>query len=551
MKTNHRLVALFSFLIVLGLVAFSGKESTNLRTNNVIPSVNIAQETAGPILVTENAPTPLFTIEDPDGGIVWSEKRVINGDNFNKNLFERPFTSKEMIYQPDIDILKASIVSDDKFFYFTLVMKSLDETTNSLTGTYGIEFDRTKTGRGDLLVWVRGLNDAWSSENIKVFIDADKDIGGPNPNLADAGFNGDGYDSEIKLDDGKMAYAQILPGTPSALQIAVSRTLLNNVTEFLWSGWADKGVNDPGKFDYNDHFSPKEAGSPIKGDEAYPLAGLYSIDNTCRQPFGFTPKEYIPGTCLSSGEAESKTCGNNSFCYPVSGCSSPLHSGVGTGPSTAPTMAPSSCSPSQLQTTSGECNDQTKAGISCNKGTDTITVNTSSNGFIGSLADFICTSTADIITCTGPNKEPGTSLKLQLCGPVIPSVVSNCRDYPNTFWNEDLKMCLPLGSSCCPIGQQWTTDEGKCVGIVTGDGNATEKNCGDAYMLINGYCVLKTSLGTCCTSVSVKAPCCYSSCASGYHLNPNTHCCDKVVNPCANVNCYECLKLNNCPVGCC
>jgi hypothetical protein len=553
MKTNHRLVALFSSLIVLVLVAFSGRGITNTGISNALTSANLIQATAGPAMAAANTPNPLATIEDPDGGLRSSEKRVINGDNLSKNLLERPFTSKEMIYQPDIDILKASIASDERFFYFTLTMKGLDQTTNTLGASYGIEFDRTKTGRGDLLVWVRGLKDAWSSENIKVFSDADKDIGGSNPILADIGFTGDGYEVEVKLEGSKAVYARMVPGTPNALQIAVSRNLLDNASEFLWGGWADKGVNDPGKFDYNDHFSAREAGSPVKADATYPLAGLYSVDNTCRQPFGFSPKAFVPGACQASLEGTSKSCGSPSFCCPMSGCSSPLHCGGGAGPAGAPTAAPANCSPSQSQPVKGECNLNFEAGISCEKGNDILTIKTSGSGFTGSMPDFTCLAIADAITCTGPKKEPGTSISLQLCGPVTPPIASNCRNYPNTFWNEDLKMCLPLGNNCCPIGQEWLTDEGRCADIVTGDGKGTVNSCGDAYTFINGYCVLKSSLGSCCTTITLKAPCCYSSCVQGYILNPVTHCCNKVPssNSCAGVVCSRCLPTKTCPPGCC
>lgn len=318
MKTNHYWLALFSPLMIIVLVACGGNATVlptttveitpiivPMATSYLVPTIastatTAPTETAIPILVSEKVASPSYTLEDPDGSIVWWEKRVITGDNFYKGQLERPFTAKEMVYQPDIDILRVSIASDEKFYYFTLTMQGLDKTTNTLTGTYAIEFDRTKTGRGDLLVRAHDLKDAWSLENVKVYNDPDGDIGGPNPSLANAGFKGDGYESEIKLEGDKVAYARILSGNPRAVQIAVSLKLLDDAKEFLWNGWAEKGVNDPGMFDYNDHFSEREAGSPIKSSEVYPLAGLYSVDNTCRKPFGFGPKDYVPGTCVTA-----------------------------------------------------------------------------------------------------------------------------------------------------------------------------------------------------------------------------------------------------------
>ena len=340
MKTNAFWMALLSLSIIIILAACGEKATptpvptlappptaeptlTKEPTHTAVPTATpvptattIPTPTPWPILAVAKVSNPLFTVEDPDSSIVWWEKRVIYGDNFYENQLERPFTSKEMVYQPDIDIIRTSIANDDKFYYFTITMRDVDKTSKTLSGNYGIEFDRTKTGRGDFLVWVHDLKDQWSSENIKVFVDLDKDIGGPNPSLANAGFKGNGYESEVKIEEEKVAYARVMPGTPWAMQIAVSRLLLDNATEFLWNAWADKGLNDPGKFDYNDHFTFREAGSPIKTIEVYPLAALYSVDNTCRKPFGFSPKGYIPGTCLASAGVTG-TGSTGGSCVPV------------------------------------------------------------------------------------------------------------------------------------------------------------------------------------------------------------------------------------------
>ena len=71
------------------------------------------------------------------------------------------------------------------------------------------------------------------------------------------------------------------------MQLAIKKSPLNNATTFLWNGWADDGVSDPMKFDYNDFFTLAEAGSPLSGTSDYPLKALYLTDNTCRLAFGF------------------------------------------------------------------------------------------------------------------------------------------------------------------------------------------------------------------------------------------------------------------------
>jgi hypothetical protein len=52
-------------------------------------------------------------------------------------------------------------------------------------------------------------------------------------------------------------------------------------------------------FDYNDTMGPTLAGSPIK-DDHYPLKELYSLDNTCRLPYGFEQiGAFIRGMCIT------------------------------------------------------------------------------------------------------------------------------------------------------------------------------------------------------------------------------------------------------------
>jgi hypothetical protein len=214
---------------------------------------------------------------------------------------------------------------------------------------------------------------------------------------------------------------------------------------------------------------------------------------------------------------------------------------------------PPSCMPFQSPLNEDNCGTTNKSSTTCDGKNNIITIQTSGSGAIATLTDFTCASSGDLITCSGPKKEPSTALNLRVCNLVIPPASANCSNFPNTFWNEDLRICLPVGSSCCPTGQEWSTSGGKCVNIVFGAGKATEQECGADYLFINGNCVLRSSLATCCSTINQKAPCCYTSCSSGYHLNPTTHCCEKVtvVNPCASVNCSECLKLGNCPKGCC
>jgi hypothetical protein len=237
------------------------------------------------------------TLTDTDGSLKAKEKRVLTGDDFYKGLFERPFSSGEMVYQEDADIRIVTYAHNDVFHFFTIELHGLDPVTKSLTGTYGIEFDRSKTGHGDFLVWVKDAKKEWSMEGVKAFSNPSKTVGGPTPLWVDKGYSEGGYEKEEKLEGDRVAYARIDPKDATILQIAVNTALLDNAEEFLWGAWADKGWQDPMRFDYNDHIEEVAAGSPIKTSSYYPLKELANLDNTCRLTAGFTTTDIIRGKC--------------------------------------------------------------------------------------------------------------------------------------------------------------------------------------------------------------------------------------------------------------
>lgn len=254
-----------------------------------------------PIDKPTDVPEPYQTLEDSDSSLRADENRVLSGDNFLNNLYERPFTAYEMEYQPDLDIYTVDFAYDDSYYYFTINLngKNVDEWL--LTGRYGIEFDRTLTGRGDLLVLVENPRKEWSLNNVLVFVDVNADVGGPTPIIADEGFKGDGYDLKIDLTGKLAAFARLSPDNDQAVQIAVSQELLEYPDEFLWGAWAGKELIRPVLFDHNDAFGQSEAGSPYSDDEDYPIKALFNIDNTCRLPYGFSRMSSgIPGMCITS-----------------------------------------------------------------------------------------------------------------------------------------------------------------------------------------------------------------------------------------------------------
>jgi len=248
------------------------------------------------------------TLEDSVAGYTGEDKKATQGDNILDNLYERPFTSQEMDYQPDLDITTVDFgPSEDGFYYFTIRLYGMNTEGGGLKGMYGIEFDRTLTGRGDLLVTVKDPQKDWSMEGVTVYLDDNRDVGGLTPIVADANFNGSGYDTTLEMDAEMNAYARIDPKDGNAVQFAISFPLVGAVDQFLWGAWADNGLIDPTRFDYNDSMGPTEAGSPILGNY-YPVKALYNLDNTCRLPFGLEQTGLVPGMCKIGVQKEECKC---------------------------------------------------------------------------------------------------------------------------------------------------------------------------------------------------------------------------------------------------
>ena len=239
-------------------------------------------------------PDPERILEDADSSLRATENRVLSGDAFLNNLFERPFTAREMVYQPELDIYTVDFAYDDTFFYFTITLKGMQLESGAM---YGIEFDRRLKGRGDTLVLTTDPGEEWSMQSVIAWEDKNGSVGGLKPTVSEEGFDGNGYDTLIEMGEDRLAFARRSPDDPHAVQLAVSRALLKDPDEFMWGAWADNGLKDVSMFDYNDTMGPGEAGSPFKDSDDYPIKALYSVDNTCRLPYEVEAPALIPGAC--------------------------------------------------------------------------------------------------------------------------------------------------------------------------------------------------------------------------------------------------------------
>jgi hypothetical protein len=238
---------------------------------------------------------------DVDSSGTANENRAPYGDSYNINLFERPFTQTVMNYLPELDIVTFRLTQDTEWYYVSMVMTGGD--MNDPIGTdYGIELDTNHDGFGDFLIWASPpYTTTWLAETVQVYKDTNHDTGGASAEKSDAVFPGNGYDTLIfdrgQGDDPDLAWVRLDPQVASSIQFAFKRSLAGNA--FMWGVWADAGLRDPSKFNYNDRFTEADAGSPIKNKSYYPIKAIYQVDNTCWAAQGFNPTGEEPHLCPS------------------------------------------------------------------------------------------------------------------------------------------------------------------------------------------------------------------------------------------------------------
>jgi len=230
------------------------------------------------------------------------DHRAPGGEDYNLDRYERPFTSQDMTYLPSVDITRADIAWDGTWFYISIKLQASPLTAPDRPADYGAEIDVNHDGRGDYLILISAPKTRdWTTDGVRVFQDQNHDVGGATPLVSD-NQPGDGYETLV-FDQGQgpdpdAAWGRISPTDPGTVQIAFLRDTIAGSGSFLWWAWADAGIRRPDWFDYNDHFTLAQAGSPlVELKPYYPLSALWGIDDTCRLAYGFTPDPSLQGLC--------------------------------------------------------------------------------------------------------------------------------------------------------------------------------------------------------------------------------------------------------------
>jgi hypothetical protein len=228
-----------------------------------------------------------------------SERRSI-ADDFNNNVYERPFSSQTMDYKGYLDLTRGEIAGSAPWIYVTLFLEAPPDPAEP--ASYAVEIDLDLDGRGDWLIVAAAPPDgSWTTDGVRVYQDANNDVGAHTPVRNDPPpQTGDGYETLV-FDQGvgpdpDAAWVRLPPQGGNRVQIAFKHGLILSDNEFLWGGWTFADPQ-PGWFDLHDHFSIQQAGSPLSESSYYPLQALALMDNTCRWGYDFDPAPSLPGVC--------------------------------------------------------------------------------------------------------------------------------------------------------------------------------------------------------------------------------------------------------------
>jgi hypothetical protein len=236
--------------------------------------------------------------EQPDGNGGFAR----GGDNFDENDLERPY-NKDMAYRRDLDILGGMISKDTTWFYVTIQLVGQNSTDSKMDANYGVELDLNLDGRGEFVIWaLPPFTSQWTRSGAKIYGTSTNQVGGPHPMISDAPWTGLTYDLQkfVGATDFVQngAWARVSPMNPNNIEIAFNLQMVGAPAKLMWGVWADDGIKDPSKFDYNDTFTRAAAGVPYAADANYPPKAVFAVDNTCRGWFGFEPTGEIPGSCI-------------------------------------------------------------------------------------------------------------------------------------------------------------------------------------------------------------------------------------------------------------
>jgi hypothetical protein len=240
-------------------------------------------------------------ITDPTTKALASQKTA-TGDQFNIDIYERPYTSEVMDYLAHLDIVYAELSVESTWAYVTIFLEG--EPPADSHAAYSIELDTDLDQHGDWLITAFvPPSDMWTTDGVRIFHDDDEDVGGDIPLVSEAPVAGrTGYETIVFEEgfgpDPDAAWVRRDPEEPDRVQLAFKISMVKEpATGFFWAVFAEEGGNLPAWYDFNDHFTKEQAGSPFAGNLDWPIKLLAAVDSTCRYAYGFEPAEGITSVC--------------------------------------------------------------------------------------------------------------------------------------------------------------------------------------------------------------------------------------------------------------
>jgi hypothetical protein len=180
-------------------IPIASATQTELPTETPVPSPTVELPT--PTIDIPHVLIPMTSVKSGDlvkdvvSVDTASEKRAPYGDSYRINLFERPFL-QDMTYIPDLDIESYNVNKDEKFYYVSIKLVGADP-NNEIGINYGVELDIDADGYGDYIIIAHPPYSVdWSTDNVQVVQDTNRDTGGLSPTLSDAPLPGDGYETQ-------------------------------------------------------------------------------------------------------------------------------------------------------------------------------------------------------------------------------------------------------------------------------------------------------------------------------------------------------------------
>ncbi len=243
------------------------------------------------LIPATNIKTGKLVVHDAVSSGTAFEQRAPYGDLYDYNWFERPFLA-DMTYVPDLDIASYNLNYDEKFFYISI--ETVGSNPNNPIGIYyAVELDQNGDGYGDYIIIARPeFSTEWTTDNMQVIQDTNRDTGGLSAERSDAPLPGDGYDTVVFDlmagigNDFDLAWSRILAGPKATVQIAFKRYFFGE--RFFYGVVADGNLKSAEDMDYVDRFTEEQAGSPERGEKFYPLKSVFAIDNVCREAYGIS-----------------------------------------------------------------------------------------------------------------------------------------------------------------------------------------------------------------------------------------------------------------------